>query len=195
VTLLALAAPVLADVEDRDPVPPQTRSVATGIMGQGGRYLGRAAGAWGPFIEVAAGRGRFQYFAELAGMRITTGEDADQRRGMLLRGGAGVRWLARSFQLDERFSLDMNLEAFAGLGQLRWEQGERVLRPDLGVGVGYQVRKLAGWKLAMRVSARAYFAPHDHSAVPVSCRSSTPCSMAAAPSSSSGLMALFGFAW
>ena len=194
-TLLALAAPARADVEDRDPVLPQTRQVAAGLIGHGGRYLGQSMGGWGPFVEVAAGRGRFQYFAELGGMRITIGEDADQRRGMFVRGGAGVRWLARSFQLDERISIDMNLEAFAGLGQLRWEQAERVLRPDLGVGLGYQVRKLAGWKLTMRVSARAYWAPHDHSAAPVSCRSTTPCSTDAAPSSSSGLMALFGFAW
>lgn len=184
-----------ADVEDRDPIPPQTRSVAVGIMGHAGRYLGQTEGGWGPYLQLAAGSGRWQYFAELAANRLTSGKDEAERLGMFVRGGAGVRWLARSFMFDRRGSIDMNLEAFAGLGQLAFEHGEKVMRPDLGVGVGYQVRKLTSWKLSFNVTARAYFAPHDHSAAPmIACRGTT-CSTDTAPSSSSGLMALFGCAW
>jgi hypothetical protein len=195
--VIGATAPARADVEDRDPIPPPARAVTAGIMGHGGRYLGQSEGGFGPFLELAAGSGRWQGFAELGAMRIKAGEDGEPgRKGMFVRGGAGVRWLARSFMFDEKGSIDMHLEAFAGLGQLRWDRAEHVMRPDLGVGVGYDVRMFQPWKIAFRLSARAYFAPHDHSAAPATaCHGTTVCSMDPASSSSSGLMALFGLSW
>ena len=193
VTVIAVAAPARADVEDRDPIPMQSTTVALGIMGHGGRYLGHYEGGFGPYLEVAATRRRWSYFAEFGATKLASKDT--ERTGLFPRGGVGVRWLARSFLFDEHGGVDMNLEAFAGLGQLRWEHGEHVLRPDLGVGVSYQIRLLKPFKLALRVSMRAYFAPNDHSAAPMAvCRGAT-CSTEAPRSSSSGLMALFGFVW
>ena len=182
-----------AEVEDRDPIPMQSRSVALGIMGHGGRYLGHDEGGFGPYVEVAATTRRWSYFAELGATKLTSKDT--ERTGVFTRGGIGVRWLARSFLFDSHGGVDMNLEAFAGLGQLRWERGEHVLRPDLGLGVSYQVRLLKPFKLALRVSARAYFAPNDRSAAPMAvCRGAT-CTTDAPRSQSSGLMALFGLVW
>lgn len=187
--LVLAATPALADVETADPAPMPSRSIAAGIAGHGGRYLGRPEGGWGPFVEVALGHRRFQYLAELAVMPIGTGDDGPKRHGIAVRGGAVVRWLARSFVLADRLALEMHLEAFAGATQLRWEHAERAWRPDLGVGVGYQIRWIP--KVAFRLSARAYFAPDRSTAV--ACRATTPCD--ASPSSTTGLMALFGVAW
>ena len=191
VVLAAIAAPARADVETSDPAPMPARSIAAGIAGHGGRYLGRPEGGWGPFVEVALGYRRFQYALELAVMPIKTGYEGPERRGVAVRGGAVVRWLARSFVLTDRLALEMHLEAFAGAAQLRWENAERVWRPDLGVGVGYQIRWIP--TVAFRLSARAYFAPHDRSAAPTACLATTPCKPES--SSSTGLFALFGAAW
>ena len=189
--LVLATTPARADVETTDPNPMPARSIAAGIAGHGGRYLGRPEGGWGPFVELALGHRRFQYLAELQVMPIKTGDDGPERRGLAVRGGVAVRWLARSFVLVDRLALEMHLEAFAGAAQLRWEHAERVWRPDLGVGVGYQIRWVP--KVAFRVSARAYFAPHDRSAAPTACLSTTPCDRG--PSSSTGLLATFGAAW
>jgi hypothetical protein len=171
----------------------QRTTLAVGIMGHGGRYLGHDEGGFGPYLEVAATIRRWSYFVELGAAKLASKDT--ERTGVFTRGGVGVRWLARSFLFDEHGGIDMNLEAFTGLGQLRWEHGENVLRPDLGLGVSYQVRLLKPVKLALRVSARAYFAPNDHSAAPMAvCRGAT-CSSETPQSSSSGLMALFGFVW
>jgi hypothetical protein len=190
--VIAVTGLARAEGEDRDPIPMQGRTVALGIMGHGGRYLGHDEGGFGPYLEVAATSRRWSYFAELGATKLASKDT--ERTGLFPRGGIGVRWLARSFLFDGHGGIDMNLEAFAGLGQLRWDHGEHVLRPDLGVGVGYQIRLLKPWKLALRVSARAYFAPNDHSAAPMAvCRGT--CSTEVPRSSSSGLMALFGFVW
>jgi hypothetical protein len=193
VTVIAVTAPARADVDDRDPIPMQRTTVAVGIMGHGGRYLGHDETGFGPYLEVAGTRNRWSYFVELGAARLKS-EDTGGK-GLYPRGGVGVRWLARSFLFDEHGGIDMNLEAFAGLGQLRWEHGDKVLRPDLGLGVSYQLRLLKPFKLALRVSARAYFAPNDHSAAPMAvCRGAT-CSTEVPRSSSSGLMAVFGVVW
>ena len=193
VTLIAVAGPARADGENRDPIPMPRTTVALGIMGHGGRYLGHDEGGFGPYLEIAATRRRWSYFAEFGATKLDNGNT--ERTGLFPRGGIGVRWLARSFLIDEHFGIDMNLEAFAGVGQLRWEHGENVLRPDLGLGVSYQIRMLKPWKLALRVSARVYVAPNDHSAAPMAvCRGAT-CATETPRSSSSGLMALFGFVW
>jgi hypothetical protein len=192
---IATTAPARADVEDTDVIPVPRSEVAAGLVGHAGRYLGRSEGGFGPYVEVAAGRGRWQYFGELGATKLDLGKDPVERTGVFVRGGGGVRWLARSFRFDEAVAIDMNLEAFAGLGQLRWDHAEKVLRPDLGVGLGYQLRLLRWKKVTLRVSARAYFAPHDHSAAPAAACRGTTCTMPSASSSSSGLMALFGLAW
>ncbi len=189
--LVLAVTPARADVETADPMPMPARSIAAGVTGHGGWFQGRPEGGWGPYLEVALGHRRFQYAAELAITPIETGDDGPERRGMAIRGGAVVRWLARSFVLTENLALEMHLEAFAGATRLRWEHGERGWRPDLGVGVGYQVRWVP--KVAFRVSARAYFAPNEGPTTPSACRSTTPCDPGS--SSSTGLMALFGAAW
>ena len=57
--LAVVAAPARADVETADPSPMPARSIAAGIAGHGGRYLGRPIGGWGPYVEVAFGHRRF----------------------------------------------------------------------------------------------------------------------------------------
>jgi len=190
VLLAALASPAVADDDDSDGLPPApAHAVTLGVMGYGGRLAGVPQGGWGPDLELALGHDRWQYFVEAAAMRSTLGPDRDQLVGHAVRGGVGARWLARSFELGRTGTLDMHVEAFAGAARLSFDGMKRVSRPDLGVGVGYIIRRTERHQLGLRLSARIFFAPTDHEVATAVCRGT--CTTTADPSSS-GLMVVFG---
>jgi hypothetical protein len=184
---------VAADVEDMKLPGLAKRSMTLGIVGHGGKLAGLDEGGWGPSLEFALGRERWQYFAEASLAFVKLGPEGERTGGRQIRGGLGVRWLARSFELGPRGTLDMHLEAFTGMSRFQFEGMNRFSRPDLGAGVGYQVRGFFGRKLAkqaaMRISARVFFAPTDERDEMIACRGTCSTSNG---TSNSGLMAVFG---
>jgi hypothetical protein len=195
ILLLALGAatPAYADVETSKVRAVPTGSVAIGVAGHAGKLAGLTEGAWGPMLEVALGNGRWQYLAEGSYQLVNLGA-SDGIAGRKLRGGLGVRWLARSFELGTRGAIDMHLEGVAGVSRTELDGMDRVVRPDLGAGVGYQIRAFYGRRQArqagFRVSARILFAPPDRESVIAACAGSCPTPPVAG--ASSGFMGVFG---
>lgn len=190
VVLCLLAGTAGADVEPA--VQPLPRvGVGVGVLGTGGKLAGLDVTGWAPNLELALGSGRWQYFAEGAIGWVTLGPEDDRSSGWQLRGGGGVRWLARSFELGDKGAIEMHLEAFAGYTRFDLDGRGRLARPDLGAGVGYGIRSFVGKQLrnaGLRVSARVYFAPTDRRDEAIACRGSCPTS---AGNNNSGLMAVF----
>jgi hypothetical protein len=188
--LLASAGTAAADDGDAADGPPVPHhAITVGGIGYGGRVAGVPEGGWGVDTELSLGQGRYQLFVEGAVMGAILGEDTDRRHGLALRGAGGVRWLARTFEVNPGAVLDMHLEAFGGAVRVDVEDTDPVLRPELGVGVGYQVRKLSGRHLGFRLSARLWFSPTSKAMATAVCRGSCP---TAGYDASSGLAVVFG---
>jgi hypothetical protein len=193
---LLIASPALAEVDDEALSPLAKRSITVGVGGHNGKLAGLDENGWGPNLELAIGRPRWQYFAEGGVARVKLGPVGDRTPGFKWRGGVGVRWLARSFELGDRGSIDMQLEAFTGVSRFQFEDLPRFTRPDLGFGVGYQVRGFFGderrKQAGLRVTMRVYFAPTSdvlEEIKMIACRGTCPTT---AGTSNSGLMAGFG---
>jgi hypothetical protein len=189
ILVAVLAGPAGAD-DELPPLP--DRAVTLSVMGHAGRIGGVTEGGLGPNVEVAFGQRRWQYFAEGNVSWVSLGQDDARISGKAVRGGAGIRWLARAFELGDRGSIDLHLEAFAGVTRFDFDAMDRIVRPDLGVGVGYQIR--GRWhggrsQAAFRISARIYFAPTDREVATAVCRGTCPTSSGV---DNSGLMAVFG---
>lgn len=186
VVLLALARSAAAD-DGVASVP--RRMVALSVVGQGIPVDGLGQGGGGPNFEVALGEGRWQYFVEAGLMWVgvrSAGQDVD---GVLARGGFGVRWIARSFELDSSGGVELLLEAVSGLEQFWWLQGGRLTRPDIGAGVAWQVRLYRRPRLAIRIGVRAMVAPQARSLI------STCDTCTRHTAGTPGIMASFGVAW
>jgi hypothetical protein len=195
IMLCALAGTAAADDDDDeegDKLPPlPDREITLSLLAHNGMLGGVPESGVGPNLEVALGDHRVQYFVEGSYSTAQLGRDDDAIHGRAVRGGAGVRWLARSFEIGRNGAIDMHLEGFGGVERMRFDGMSRLWRPDLGVGVGYQVRGF--WKhnkrhVAFRVSARLYFAPTDRDVTAV-CRGT--CEMSRG-TDNSGIMALVG---
>jgi hypothetical protein len=166
--------------------------MAVQVVGHSSRLSGLAEGGWGPGLELALGHGRWQLLAEGSVAWVTAGPVDQEVHGRQLRGGGAVRWIARSFELMDFAAVEMALEAFAGVERFDWQGGGALVRPDLGVGVGWQIRTLKHHQLGFRSEARVFFAPTDRDAATAVCRGT--CTMPAS-TSSAGLMAIFGAQW
>lgn len=146
--LVAAAAPARADHLH----PYSTVSTTLSMMVRDDHSAGDETTAAGSALELAVGSGRFQYFAEgsIAAIQSTAG-------GRELRGGGGVRWLARSFEIGHA-ALEMHLEGVAGYTRLaRASDGYEATYPDVGFGAGWSVR-VHDPRILFRVSLRAVFA-------------------------------------
>jgi hypothetical protein len=152
----------------------------------------------GAGLELALGSGRWQYFAE--GMMAhadlgstMAGAPEYDAHGWMGRGGIGVRWLARQMVPDPGGAVELYLEAVTGLERYWWHSGGELTRPDLGAGIGMQIR---AWQLrgfTLRIGTRVMFAPTDREAVLVACRGSgCPVTTGA---SVAGLAVNVGVAW
>lgn len=149
-------------------------------------------------LELALGSGRWQYFLEGAlshtdaGSTMAGAPEYDAH-GWTGRGGAGVRWLARQFVPDPDGAVELYLEAFTGIERYWWQDGGELTRPDLGAGIGMQVRAWSFHGLTMRLGMRVVFTPTDRDTALVSCRGSG-CPVGTS-TSVAGLVAHLGVAW
>jgi len=187
----ALAGTATADAEEPSPHPMSRLSLGIGAMVQGGTLAGLDLGAWGGNVEVAVGTGRWQSFGEVGLSFVRLGPAEDHTSGRRLRGGIGVRWLARAFELGSKGAIEMYLEGFTGWSRYQLEDRARLSQPDLGLGVGYGIRSFFGHRFrgaGLRVSARVVFAPTDRRDEEIACRGTCP----TGDRSSGGLMAVFG---
>lgn len=191
--LTCVASVAHADDGEEEVVPMPRHAATLAIAGYSGKLSGLSEGGWGPNLELALGHRRWQYFVELGAAKVSIGPEGHETDGSQVRGGVGVRWLARSFEIDRFGAVEMHLEAITGLEKFWWDDGNRLVRPDLGVGVGYQLRHFGKHdKLAFRLSARVMFAPADRTAATALCRGT--CTMPAS-TSNAGLGAVFGVQW
>lgn len=182
--------PILAEEPAVQPLPKISASV--GVMGTAGKLARLDLTGWAPNVELARGAGRWQYFGEVGFGFVKLGPKGDRVSGHQVRGGAGVRWLARSFELGDKGAIEMHLEAFAGYSRFDLEGRAHTARPDLGAGVGYGVRSFVGKRLrnsGIRITVRVFFAPTDRRDEEIACRGSCPMT---AGNSNAGLMAMFG---
>ena len=146
----------------------------------------------GAGIEAALGHRRWQGFVEAGAARVTLGPVEHGVDGARIDAGIGVRWLARATPLDAKTTIEMLLEAAFGAQQFSWDRGGQLRRPDVALGVGWQLRHLARPALSARMIVRVMFAPTDREAAMAICRGGCP---APASSSSAGISVGLGVAW
>ncbi len=175
VILCALAGSAAADDDEDGPeLPPvPDRGIGFGVIAHSGMLGGIEESDVGPTIELALGKSRTQYYVDTSVTAAKLGRGDAAIDGSTMRGGAGLRWLARSFELGSNGAIDLHLEGFAGAARVKFEGMKRIWRPELGVGIGYQLRGY--WKqnkrhVAFRVSARLYFAPVERDVAMEACR-------------------------
>jgi hypothetical protein len=194
IALAALAADARAD--DGDGIVGFRRwTVGVAILGHASHVNGAGGGGWGPGVELALGARRVQYFLE-GGALFEDGNDASSpvmQASRELRGGVGVRWLARQFPLDRAGAIEMHLEAIAGVERYRWDSGAIVTRPDIAFGWAWQVR-LFRHRFAFHETARVVFSPSDtlDPRAATSCRGCAAATTSASSVPSAALLAVFG---
>lgn len=159
---------------------------------------GQVESGTGADLELALGSGRWQYFAEGSLSHVDAGSTMAgapeyDAHGWMGRGGVGVRWLARQFVFDPGGAAELYLEAVTGVEQYRWEDGGELTRPDLGAGIGMQMRAWALRGATLRLGARVVFTPTDRTASLVACRGSG-CPIGTS-TSVAGLVVGLGVAW
>jgi len=168
------------------------KSLGLAFAGHASHIGATSEGGMGANVEGALGLDRTQYFVEamLASASLEAMPDVN---GYFGRAGVGARWLARQFQLDHSGGIEMFLEAVSGIERYWWRDGGRLTRPDLGVGVGMQIR---GWRFhgaTIRLGSRVMFAPTDRESSLVACHG-TGCPAGTA-TSVAGFVTTLGFAW
>lgn len=177
--LVVLTAPAVADDGSDDDEPAVTplpaTSIGFGFQGHGSRIGGRSEAGFGPTLELAIGRGRWQYVGEASvatsGMDEWTTPATEARiDGRLLRGSLGLRWIARQFSPDSAGAIELFLQSALGAQRFDFEDGRGVTRPEVAVGFGVQIRKFHKPRLAFRLDARAVFTPNDRESALVACR-------------------------
>jgi hypothetical protein len=198
--LAFVLVPALAAADD-GAAPVASHAVTVGVIGHVTKLGGLNESGWGPNVELALGGGRWHYFAEGSVSWIGAGPEGAVVDGTQLRGGLGVRWLARSFEIGRADlngtggSFDLLFEAFGGVQRFSWDADVAgpLVRPDIGAGIAWQLRVRAFHRqLAFRSSARVAFAPADRESVSAVCRGT--CTMPAR-SSNSGVVVVFGAQW
>lgn len=190
--VLALAGTARAD-EDGPFVAVPRLTAALAVQGHVTWVGDRGEHGWGPALEVAVGRQRWQYFAHagVAASELEVPGAGDAHvRGHMIRGGLGARWLARQFGLVDVGVIELHLAASAGVERMAWNDGGRLIRPELTVGWQLALRAFRLHGLAYRMNASVLFTPSGSAPMPVACRGS--CSQAAP---GAGFLVDFGFAW
>lgn len=169
-------------------------TIGVGAVGHAAHVDGVSAGGWGPGVEIALGAGRVQYFlegAELFEDAKDPSSPATLSPTRELRGGAGVRWLARQFGLGRTGGIEMHLEVVAGFERYRWDGGATVTRPDIGFGWAWQVR-LFRHRFAIHETARVVFSSSDTLVPATTCRGCAAATTSASSVPSAALLAVFG---
>jgi len=170
--LTLVSATAHAEVYEEDPAEFHAApgaGLAVGFFDHDSQVGGIHESGVGADAEAALGHGRTQFFAELTVMSAKL-ETMDGPRGTFGRAGAGVRWLARQFTPEREVGLELFLEAVTGVERYWWNGGGQLTRPDLGVGVGTQVRIWEIHNLTIRLTGRVLFAPTDPGSSLIACR-------------------------
>jgi hypothetical protein len=172
--LTLVSAPAFAEVYEEEEAQfheAPGMGLAVGFFSHDSEVGGTRASGVGAGVEGALGHGRTQFFAELSVMsaKLET-MNAPGPRGTFGRTGAGVRWLARQFQPEREFGVELFLEAVAGVERYWWDGGGQLTRPDLGIGVGTQTRIWEFHNLTIRLEGRVLFAPTDPGSSLIACR-------------------------
>lgn len=182
ICLLLVAGTARAEGDDFVAAP--GHAVSLGAVAHASRLGAASESGMGGDLEGALGSDRTQYFGELALAHATidamTGTSAGAS-GYLGRAGFGVRWLARQFQPERGGGIELFVEAVTGVERYWWVDGGRLTRPDLGVGIGMQMRAWKFHGLTLRLGSRVMFAPTDRESSLVICRG-TGCPMGASTS-------------
>ena len=171
---LVLALPSAAGAEedeDGDFIAQPKRSVGLTLLAHGSRLGGRAETGIGPALDLAIGRGRWQYFIEGAIASSAVGEGEMRTTGRLAHAGLGARWLARQFRDQNRTGgFEMFLSGLLGLERFYLDDGTRLTRPELAVGFGLHGRLYKRPRIGVRFDFRIVFTPSDDENVLVACR-------------------------
>lgn len=185
--LATTAAPAGAD-EDPDYHEFPCRALALGIQGHGTRIGGQSESGVGATVEYALGRERWQYFVEsslaTAGFtRWVPSGDAMfgsgglagdvvahevEHAGLLIRGGLGLRWLARQFTPNGYFGMELYLTSHVGVQ--RYQLADlQLTRPELALGLGVQFRGYRRPRGALGLDIRVLYTPSDPDSALVAC--------------------------
>lgn len=169
--LVLVSATAFAEGDERfEPAPGM--AVAVGFAVQDSQIGALHESGLGVDAEGALGTGRTQFFGELSALSAAIDVPMNGPRGTFGRGGVGVRWLARQFQPEREFGFELYLEAVAGVERFWWDGGGQLTRPDLGIGIGWQLRSWELHNVTMRTGMRVMFAPTDPGSSLVACRGS-----------------------
>ena len=136
-------------------------TLAAGFVGHSTRIDGHSEGGMGAELELGYGRGRWQYTAD-ASLENSTLHETEMTAvaGRRTHGALGMRWLARQFIPFDRLAVDMYMHAAGGLASYHWMDGHST-RPDLEVGVGFGMRRLARQDVFVRVDLDLLFSRGD----------------------------------
>jgi hypothetical protein len=186
------------DDDDGDYEPFPTRSIGIGGYGHATHVANHAEGGFGPTLELAYGRGRWQYLVEGSyassdrdptTMMLSPGEE--RVSGHQWRGVLGARWLARQFMPDSSGGVELFLMSLAGIQHYHYAGGSKLTRPEVGLGVGIQGRVYKKPKLAFRLDMRLLFTPDEEDSAFVRCRELCTTQQR----STTGFMTGMAFAW
>ncbi len=186
--LLLCAALGSAHAEQRAPQPLPRFELGVSFMGFGAGTGASSIGGMGLNFEMGVSRGRWQMFGEAAQLWGFH----EKRDGMGGRFGAGVRYLARSVEVDSSAAIELFGEASLGLEAFAWRQGGQLVQPDLSLGGGVQVRLLQEHRVLIHFGGRLLLVPSQTEPIGAACRG-----MCSGSSSSvaQGFMALMGAQW
>jgi hypothetical protein len=160
IALVVLALTATAQAEDEDPyfASFRTLSLAAGVSYHHGLVDGRVEVGADGVVDLAMGRGRWQYVA--SGSLGTTALQRTETtgvHGMHTHGALGTRWLARQFIPADQLAVELYLHGAAGVEHERY-MDERVTRPDLDLGFALAVRRLRRPGVFARFDIDAVFA-------------------------------------
>lgn len=167
------------------------RPVSAGVFFTGGAtaVAESSASMIGASVELAAGWGRTQLFVENGFAWMQIGPQLAPRSGRMLRGALGVRWIARSWQIDRSAAVEMPFEAVAGAQRVSWDD-QVLVRPEIAVGTGIQIRAFQRPRFTVRFGMRVVWTPPDDAAVAMRCTGDC----APSPRGNTGFMVVLGVA-
>jgi hypothetical protein len=139
------------------------------------RIGARSEGGVDGVASLAFGTGRWQLYGRAtlgtAGFDNTATTPAlamavDGSRTWL---GGGLRWLARQYAVDDAL-IEMDLDVQSGIQRYAFGDGTTLVRPDIAIGAGWDVRVPTSHQMTTRIEVRVVFTPNDAKASPIACR-------------------------
>ena len=131
----------------------------------------RSEGGVDGVVALAYGTGRLQLFGEAtlgtAGFDNTATTPALETSidGSRVWLGGGARWLARQFVIDRELLVEMALHAQSGVERYAFSDGSKLVRPDVAIGAGVDIRTPKIHDLTTRIEVRVVFTPNDTTSI------------------------------